>query len=118
MGVDARGDGVLLSRSELELELAALALAARRGAQERQRRPRAAQALLAASVEGFIAASMRLLERAHRMHRSWLIARLAEIASSSDLGIIGFEDWIATQQPQAHAASDRQDAAHARAVAD
>jgi hypothetical protein len=94
-----RAEGVL-SRGELELELAALALAVSRSASERSRRPRAAEPLLAATVEAFLAASVRLLARTRRAHRSWMLARLAEIAQSAELGIIGFEEWVLAQEAQ------------------
>jgi hypothetical protein len=102
--MDVRQDGQrangVLSRGELELELASLALAVSRSASERSRRPRSAEPLLAATVEAFLAASMRLLARTRRAHRSWMLARLAEIAQSAELGIIGFEEWLLAQEPQ------------------
>jgi hypothetical protein len=110
-GMDVQQDGQraegVLSRSELELELASLALAVSRSAHERGLRPRAAEPLLAATVEAFLAASMRLLARTRRVHRSWVLARLAEIAESTELGIIGFEDWLLSQEPQPLSRRDR-----------
>jgi hypothetical protein len=92
-----RAEGAL-SRGQLELELASLALAVSRSAHERNRRPRNAGPLLAATVDAFLAASMRLLARSRRAHRAWLLSRLAEIAESAELGIIGFKEWVLAQE--------------------
>ena len=104
---DAQGEPVLLSRGELELELAALALAVTRSARERNRRPRNAEQLLATTVDAFLAAALRLLARVRRTHRTWLVGRLAEIAASAELGIIGFDEWLASQEPAWRLTSDR-----------
>ncbi|WP_133479631.1 hypothetical protein [Cognatilysobacter segetis] len=114
---EGRRDEGVLSRSELELELAALALAVARSAQERGRRPRSAEPLLAASVEAFLAASLRLLARTRRAHRGWLVGRLTEIAGSAELGIIGFDEWLASQEPQWRRTSDRMPVAVSRTSA-
>ena len=103
---DGRREGVL-SRSELELELAALAVAVARSARERKQRPRAAEPLLAATVEAFLAAAIRLLARTRRTHRPWLVRRLTELAASAELGIIGFDEWLGSQEPHGRQTSDR-----------
>ena len=108
---DAPCEPGLLSRGELELELAALALAVTRSARERSRRPRSAELLLATTVDAFLAAALRLLERTRRAHRSWLVGRLTEIAASAELGIIGFDEWLVSQEPAWRRTSDRWPAA-------
>ena len=101
-----RDEGVL-SRSELELELAALALAVSRSARQRQQHPRTAEPVLAATVDAFLAASLRLLARTRRTHRGWMMGRLAEIATSAELGILGFDEWLASQESDWRRTSDR-----------
>ena len=62
-GLQEGSHEAVLSRGQLEMELAALALAVSRSAQERSRRPRNAEPLLATTVDAFLAASLRLLAR-------------------------------------------------------
>ncbi|TZF89516.1 hypothetical protein [Cognatilysobacter lacus] len=100
-------DAGVLSRGELELELASLALAVTRSARERVGRPRSAERLLAATVDSFLAAALRLLARTRRVHRAWVVGRLCEIAASAQLGIIGFEEWLASHEPDWRRTSDK-----------
>jgi hypothetical protein len=109
MGVqqDGQRDDSVLSRGELELELASLTLAVTRSAQQRRMHPRSAEPLLTTTVEAFLAASLRLLARTRRAHRGWLIGRLEEIARSAELGIIGFDEWLAAQEAPVRRTADR-----------
>ncbi|MGY3266284.1 hypothetical protein [Lysobacter sp. HA35] len=111
---DGRHDDGVLSRGQLEMELASLALAVSRSATERRRRPNGAEPLLAATVDAFLAASLRVLKRTRRAHRNWVLARLADIAASAELGIIGFDEWLATHESHWHRTSDRWSATDAQ----
>jgi hypothetical protein len=68
--------------------------------------------LLAATVDAFLATATRLLARTRRSHRTWLVGRLSEMAGASELGIIGFGDWLASQEPPSRRTADRMPAAN------
>lgn len=96
-----------LSRTELQLELGRLALWLMRsiervGTHKRGRRWRARTI-----IDSFLEAGLALLQRTQPAHRPYAIERLAGLAETFELEIIGLENWLFEQVASWRRSCDR-----------
>lgn len=99
-------NGAFYSRGELELELGKLALSLGRLQAAHKGRPRRAVAWPQPAVNEFLDACVRVLARTGSLHRAVAVERLATLAASAELGLIGLEEWL-QEQAAPRSTSDR-----------
>ncbi len=86
-----------LSNSEIQLELGRLALKLTRADERRRVATRGTSTYPRTMVNWFLEASLGLVQKTRPIQRRYVIQRLATMAETFELHIIGLETWLLDQ---------------------